>query len=359
MKGLILAGGLGKRLRPLTHTGPKQLIPIANKPVLHYIVEDIAEAGIVDIGVVVGYTAERINSIKESLGDGSKWGVRITYIEQDAPRGLAHAVWISKGFIGNDDFVVYLGDNILKEGIVRFVEEFEKGRADVSLLISKHQHPEKFGIVEINGDEVIGVEEKPVNPKSDYVITGVYIFQNSVFGYIDGLKPSGRGELELTHVVQKVIESKKHSVVCHKVSGWWDDAGTADDVLRANHVILSDTARNIMGRIETGAVVTGNVELGKNSTIKSGAVVRGPVIIGENCVIGEGAYIGPYTSIGDNTIIENGEIDSCIIMGDSKINLGGKKMVDSLMGRRVTVSCRHSIPKGYKFIVGEDSEISV
>ncbi len=359
MKGLILAGGLGTRLRPLTHTGPKQLIPIANKPVLHYIVEDMAKAGIVDIGIVVGYTEERINSIKESLGDGSRWSVRITYIEQDAPRGLAHAVWIAKGFLGVDDFIVYLGDNILKEGIERFVEEFEKGRTDVSLLISKHQNPRKFGVVEINGNEVIGVEEKPASPKSDYVITGIYIFRNSVFGYIDGLKPSARGELELTHVIQKVIESKKHTVACHKVSGWWDDAGTADDVLRANHAILSDTIRNIAGCIETGAAVIGNVELGENSTIKSGAVVRGPAKIGVNCVIGEGAYIGPYTSVGDNTVIENGEIDSCIIMGDSKINLGGKKMVDSLLGRRVTISYRHSLPKGYKFVVGEDSEISV
>jgi glucose-1-phosphate thymidylyltransferase len=359
VRGLILAGGLGKRLRPLTHTGPKQLIPIANKPVLHYCIEDLVNAGIKDIGVIVGYTEDRINTIKESVGDGSKWGAKITYLEQDAPRGLAHAVWIAKDFLKNDDFVVYLGDNILKGGIKHFVEEFKKSDAEASILLCKVDKPEKFGIATLdNKGNIIEVEEKPQKPKTNYAIVGVYLFKSIIFEHIKNLKPSTRNELELTHVIQALIESK-HKIISHFVNGWWDDAGTTDDILHANYIMLNDIqSSEIKGKVEEKAKIIGNIKLGEGSIVRSGSLIKGPVIIGKNCDIGENVYIGPYTSIGDNTKIINGEIESSIIIGDSVIDCKGK-IVDSLVGKQSNIISSNKLPKGYKIITGENSEISL
>lgn len=356
MKGLILAGGLGTRLRPLTHTGPKQLIPIANKPVLHYIVEDMASSGITDIGVIVGYTEERINSIKESLGDGSRWNVRIDYIEQDAPRGLAHAVYIAKGFLGKESFVVYLGDNIMKSGIKKFIDEFVEAGADISLLLSQSHTPEKFGVAYLNSNEIVRVDEKPKNPESNLVITGVYIFNQKIFDYIETITPSGRGELEITHAIQKAVESGKHRITAHIVDGWWDDTGTAEDILHANRMILHDLKTSVKG-IAINSSITGNVEIGENSVVDN-AVLRGPVKIGINCTV-KNSYIGPYTSIGDNTVITSGEIESSIIMGGSKIDIGDKRIFDSLVGKNVKIESNRSFPRGCKFVIGEDSEIKL
>jgi glucose-1-phosphate thymidylyltransferase len=358
MKGLILAGGHGTRIRPITHTGPKQLIPIANKPVLYYIIEDLVESGVRDIGVIVGYTEDRIRTIKNSLGDGSRWDCKITYIEQDAPRGLAHAVWIAQDFLKTDDFIVYLGDNILNENLTNFIEEFKISGADVSLLISEHSNPGRFGVVEINGDEVVGMEEKPKSPKSNFVITGVYIFKKSIFDFIKILKPSDRGELELTHAIQKIAESKNHKVIHHIVSNWWDDAGTSDDILHANHMMLSKMKNDVKGKIEDGAVIIGNVSIGKFSLIKKDVKIRGPAIIGDNCVI-ENSYIGPYTSIGDNTKMTSGEIESSIVMSDCIINIGNSKIVDSLIGKNCILGKSDILPKGVRLVIGEDSRIKI
>lgn len=356
MKGLVLAGGLGTRLRPLTHTGPKQLIPIANKPVLFYVIEDLVEAGITDIGIIVGYTEERINTIKNTVGDGSRWGARITYIEQDAPRGLAHAVYCAKEFMGNEPFVVYLGDNILKSGIVNFVNEFKNSGAEASILLSHVPDPHKYGVAVLDDKGVVvDVEEKPKSPKSDLALIGVYMFTPYIFKVIETLKPSQRGEYEITDAIRKIILSKKHKVISHIVTDWWDDTGTADAILHANHLILSDLEHKIEGIVEDGAKLVGNIELGQGSVIKNGAVVRGPVIIGKNCTIGPG-YIGPYTSIGDNTTIIGGEVESSIIIGDTHIEFN-EKIVDSLIGRYTNIVSTNSLPKGYRFIIGENSEV--
>ena len=359
MRGLILAGGLGKRLRPLTHTGPKQLVPIANKPVLHYCIEDLVNAGIKDIGIIVGYTEDRINTIKESVGDGSKWGAKITYLEQDAPRGLAHAVWIAKDFLKNDDFAVYLGDNILKGGIKHFVEEFKKSDAEASILLCKTDKPEKFGIATLDEKgRIIEVEEKPKKPKTNYAIVGVYLFKPIIFEYIKNLKPSTRNELELTHVIQALIESK-HKIISHFVNGWWDDTGTTDDILHANYIMLNDIqSSEIRGTVEKNAKIIGNIKIDEGSIVRNGSLIKGPVIIGKNCDIGENVYIGPYSSIGDNTKIISGEIESSIIIGDSVIDCKGK-IVDSLIGKHSNVISSDKLPKGYKIITGENSELKL
>ena len=360
IKGLILAGGLGKRLRPLTHTGPKQLIPVANKPVVHYCIEDLVNVGIKDIGIIVGYTKKRIDSIKKAIGDGSQWGVKINYIEQDAPRGLAHAVWIARDFLGDDDFVVYLGDNILKGGIKHFVEKFENSSADVSLLLSEVKNPENFGIAMLNGSgDVIKVEEKPKHPKSNYAITGIYMFRPTIFKFIESLQPSHKGELELTHSIQKLIDARQYKVSSHFVKGWWDDAGTVEDILHANQMILSDIdGSENNGIAEEDVKMLGNVKIGEGSVIKKGSEIKGPVIIGKNCKIGPNVYIGPYTSIGDNTTIINGEIESSIIIGDCMINFDGK-IIESLIGRHCNITSRKKSPKGYRLVVGENSHINL
>ena len=360
IKGLILAGGLGKRLRPLTHTGPKQLIPIANKPSLHYCIEDLVNAGIKDIGIIVGYTEERINKIKEAIGDGSKWEAKISYIEQDAPRGLAHAVWIAKDFLENDDFVVYLGDNMLKSGIKYFVDNFKKSGADASILLAEVKNPKMFGVATLdkNGN-VIEVEEKPENPKTNYAITGIYLFSPIILDFIEGLQPSARNELELTHAIQKLIASKKHKISSHFVEGWWDDAGTVEDVLHANHMVLSELKKiENDGKLEGNVKLIGNYVIGEGTVIKKESIIKGPAVIGKNCNIGPNTYIGPYTSIGDNTTVEGGEIESSIIMGNSTIRCNGK-IVDSLIGKHSTITTSGKLPRGHRLIVGENSSISL
>lgn len=360
MKGLVLAGGLGTRLRPLTHTGPKQLIPIANKPVLFYVIEDLVEAGINDIGIIVGYTQERIDTVKKTVGDGARWGVRITYIEQDAPSGIAHAVNCAKEFMNDESFVVYLGDNLLKKGIAGFVNEFNNSDADASILLTSVPDPKKYGVAVLDEkNEVIDVEEKPKKPKSNLAIIGVYMFTPYIFEIISSLKPSKRGEYEITDAIRSLVLSEKYRVMSHVVTDWWDDTGTAEAILHANHLILSDLSHNLIGKVEEDVGLIGNVELGGNSTIKKGTVIRGPVIIGKNCNVGPG-YIGPYTSIGDNTTIVGGEVESSIIVGDSHIDIeSDKKIVDSLIGRYTNIVSKNSLPKGYRFVIGENSDIQL
>jgi glucose-1-phosphate thymidylyltransferase len=357
MKGLILGGGLGTRLRPITHTGPKQLIPIANKPVLYYGIEDMKDAGIKDIGIIVGYTEERIKKIVDSIGDGFRWGVNIHYIEQDAPRGIAHAIGIAEDFIAGDDFVVHLGDNIFKEGIKKNIEYFKKSGAHACLILSESETPEKFGVAVTNekGD-VIEVEEKPIKPKTNLVITGLYFFKSDIFKFIKELKPSARGELEITHAVQKMIESKNHKVISRVIEGWWDDTGTAESVLRANRLILTDVKPLNKGIIEENVKIMGDVTIGEETVIKQGSVILGPVIIGKNCGIGPNSYIGPYTSIGDNTRIMGGEIESSIVIGGATIKFE-RKIVDSLIGKNAIILSENALPRGYRFVIGENAVI--
>lgn len=359
MKGLILAGGLGTRLRPLTHTGPKQLIPIANKPVLYYGIEDMKEAGIEEIGIIVGYTEERIKKIADSVGDGSKWGVKITYIRQDAPRGIAHAIGIAEDFVNGDDFVVHLGDNIFREGMKKHLEYFKEFDAHACLVLSESETPEKFGIAIVNKDgEIIEVEEKPMKPRSNLVITGLYFFKPSIFLFIKRLNPSARGELEITHAIQKMIESGNYKVVGCVIEGWWDDTGTAESVLRANRLILMNLKTFNKGIMEENVKIIGNVSIGEGAIIKEGSVILGPVIIGKNCVVGPSSYVGPYTSIGDNTKITGGEIESSIVIGGATICFEGK-IVDSLIGKDAIILSGNILPSGHRFIIGENAVIRV
>lgn len=356
MKGLILAGGYGTKLRPLTHTGPKQLIPIANKPNILYCVEDLKEVGIKDIGVILGNIMPE--KVKEFLGAGSKYGVNITYIPQGEPKGIAHAVGLAEEFVGEEPFVVYLGDNILKRGIGGLVQAFEKSNADSVIGLCKVKNPERFGVAELNEKgELVKLVEKPKKPKSNLALIGVYLFRKSIFDMIKTLKPSWRNELEITEAIDKLLHSS-HKVHAYVVTGWWKDTGRPEDILEANRLVLDDLEPYNHGIVERDAVVEGKASIGKGTIITKGSVVRGPAIIGENCRIAE-TYIGPYTAIGDNIIIEGGDIESSIIMEGTKISCK-KKIVDSLIGKNsVILPAEGSPPAGYRLILGENSRASV
>lgn len=361
MKGIILAGGLGTRLRPLTHTGTKQLIPIANKPVLEYCIEDLREVGIRDIGIIVGYTPDRIKSVTDVIGDGGRWGANIVYIEQDSPRGIAHAVHCAKSFVGDDDLVVYLGDNMLKGGIAPFIERFKAQAVDAGILLAQVEDPRPYGVAVLNDDgNIIGIQEKPKQPASDLVVIGIYYFSPRVFDVIEQLNPSSRGEYEISDTLRVLIESDRYTVSSAKVHGWWDDTGTAEAVLRANHLVMIDLQPCCKGTVEQGARLVGNVAIGEGSVIDTGSVIRGPVIVGKNCRISS-TYLGPYTSVGDNCVVRGGEIESSILIGDTTIDLEpNKRIVDSLIGRyTIITSAKESLPSGHKLIIGENSEVGI
>jgi len=359
IKGLVLAGGHGTRLRPLTHTSAKQLIPVANKPIIFYAIEDLRDAGINDIGIIVGHTEDRIKNIKETIGDGSKFGVKITYIEQDAPRGIAHAIKISEDFIGNDSFITYLGDNLLSGGITDYVEEFKNSNYDAGILLAKHKTPERFGVAIMNGDKILGLIEKPKKPPSNLVMSGVYFLRPSVFDVIKKLKPSWRNELEITDTIDKMIKSNKYKVMVKIVNGWWKDTGKPEDILEANHLVLNELKPFNKGEIEKGVTIRGIIAIYEGTKIRKGCFIRGPCIIGKNCDIGPNVYIGPYTSIGDGTIIKSGEVESSVIVGDTTIDCN-KRITDSLIGKNVMIiSADNNVPKAYKLVLGENSFVSI
>ncbi len=356
MKGLILAGGSGTRLRPLTHTGPKQLIPIANKPNILYCLEDLREAGIVDIGVILGNNMPE--RVRDLLGDGSAFSVRITYIVQGEPKGIAHAVGCAEAFMADDPFVVYLGDNILKGGIRYMVEEFAQGGHEALVALCPVENPEKFGIVELDDrGEIISLVEKPKQPKSDLAMIGIYFLRKSIFPVIRSLKPSWRNELEITDAIDRLRNVGK--VKARLVRGWWKDTGKPEDILMANHLVLETLERKNEGTLDKDVRLIGRVSIGRGTTVKRGTVIRGPVIVGENCLIGPDTYVGPYTSIGDGTTIINGEIESSIVIGGAYIDCG-KKIVDSLIGAgcRIT-SSENALPKGCRFVIGENSQLII
>src|SRR5256885_6102252 len=275
MKGIILTGGAGTRLRPLTHTGPKQLIPIANKPNVLYCLEDLRDAEITDIGVILG--DNQPGKVRELLGDGSKWGVHITYIVQGAPKGIAHAVLCAEAFAGDDPFCVYLGDNILKGGIRGMVDEFQTKGYDAEVMLCRVPNPEKFGVAELDGQgHIVSLVEKPKLPKSDLALVGIYLLRASIFPIIHDLKPSWRNELEITEALDH-LRVQGGKLKAHIVTGWWKDTGKPEDILEANHLLLEDIDRKIEGTVEAGARVEGRVRIGARTVVKSGSVIRGPV----------------------------------------------------------------------------------
>ena len=355
MKALILSGGHGTRLRPLTYSQQKQLIPVANKPVLFYPIEDIVAAGIKDIAIIVGPNKEQI---MEAVGDGSRWGANITFIEQETPLGLAHCVKLAEDFLGDESFVMYLGDNILRGGITQYVERFNESEADASILLTEVNNPTQFGVAELNGDgSVKGLVEKPEKPPSNLALVGVYIFSPAIFGAVDSIRPSWRGELEITDAIQHLID-RDFRVDSEVVGGWWKDTGKSGDILEANHLVLDELTPVNEGVVEGDAVVKGKVSLGVGCVVKAGSVIKGPVIIGRNCVIGPNTYIGPYTSVGDNSRIVGGEVEYSVILDNAVIN-SRKKVVDSLVGRNVRIFEREQLPGGYKFVIGDNSEVEV
>jgi len=354
MKGLILSGGHGTRLRPITYSQQKQLIPIANKPILFYAIEDVIEAGIKDIGIVVGPNKEQVMDAVNN----ANFNAEITFIEQEAPLGIAHAVKISEDFIGDESFVVYLGDNILKGGIIQYVERFKKETTDASILLTHHKNPNLFGCAELKEDgSVKRLIEKPQKPPSDLVLVGIYMFRSPIFEAVKNIKSSWRNELEITDAIQYLIENN-FKVDSEIVTGWWKDTGRPEDIIEANHLVLDELEPYNRGILEDKVIIRGKVGIGESSVIKSGSVIKGPTIIGKNCKIGPNTYIGPYTSIGDNCEVINGEIESSIIMDGAKINCN-KKIVDSLIGREVKILERDQLPKGHRLVIGDSSQIEL
>ncbi|MEM3526392.1 MAG: glucose-1-phosphate thymidylyltransferase, partial [Candidatus Jordarchaeaceae archaeon] len=299
MKGLLLAGGYGTRLRPLTYTGNKHMLPVANKPIITYGLEHLINAGIRDIGIILGPIKE---GVRELIGDGSKFGIRVTYIEQNEPKGLAHAVKISRDFLGDEPFVMYLGDNLLKNGINPLLEDFKNTNPEAVIAVAKVKEPQRFGIVEMENGRIVRLVEKPKFPKSDLALVGVYLFRPSIFEAIEKIKPSWRNELEITDAIQELV-NKNYDIHVHFVSGWWKDTGKPEDLLEANQLVLSDLKPENKGEIHSSVIIQGNVSIGAGTVIKEGCCLRGPVMIGERCKIGPNTYIGPYTSIGDDVTI--------------------------------------------------------
>jgi len=354
MKGIILHGGHGTRLRPLTHTGPKQLIPVANKPISQYVLEDLRNAGITDIAIVLGDVYPE--KVKQYYGDGTKFDVEITYVHQGTPKGIAHAIGLCEDFVGNDPFVVYLGDNLLKGGIEKFIREFEESEYDGMILLCQVEKPQLFGVAELDkSGKLINLVEKPKEPPSNYALTGIYFFRPVIFDMIKQLRPSWRGELEITEAIQLLLD-KKYNISYRFVKGWWKDTGAPEDILESNRLILDEMTPKNEGNVKRGATLQGRVSIGKRSVIKGGAVVRGPVIIGENTVIETNVYVGPYTSIGNGVTIKRGEIENSIIMDYCLID-ADEQIVDSLIGPYSNISSGLDKPRGRRFIVGDRSQM--
>jgi glucose-1-phosphate thymidylyltransferase len=353
VKALIASGGRGTRLRPITHTQNKHLIPIANKPILHYAIEAARDAGIKEILIV--HNADS-NEVPAAIGDGSRWGVRLSYIPQEKPGGLAQVVALAEPFIGKDNFVFYLGDNMVVGGIRRFIDEFEKSGNNCHLTLAKVKDPERFGVPEIVNNRIVGVVEKPKEPKSRYAVAGIYIYDYHIFEAVNNLKPSARGELEISDAHQYLID-KGYSVGYSEITGWWKDTGKPVDLLEANRLVLDNITPAIEGEIDPRSTVAGKVSIAQGSRITN-SVVRGPVIIGKNCVI-ENSYIGPFTAIGDRTIVRGSEVEFSIILRDCKILHVGIRIEGSILGNDVEIVEADGKPNVHRFMIGDQSRIEI
>ncbi len=353
MKGLILSGGKGTRLRPLTFTQAKQLVPVANKPCLFYGIEALKEAGIEEIGIVVGDTKEEI---KAAVGDGGQFNVQITYIEQDAPLGLAHAVKISQDFLKDDSFVMYLGDNILKKGIKSLVEEFKSEQPNSMILLTEVPDPHMFGVAELKDGKVVNLVEKPKEPKSNLALVGVYMFDTHIFEAVNSIKPSWRNELEITDAIQYLVEHG-YKVRPHIVTGWWKDTGKLEDILEANRLILENLSGKNLGIVDTSSKINGQVYIEQGAKITN-SIIRGPAIIGKDSEIID-SYVGPFTSIEPKCKISKTEIEHSIVLQGSEICDIGSRIDESLIGREVKIFKCPPKPSVYKFMVGDLSEIGL
>ena len=352
MKGLILSGGRGTRLRPITYTSAKQLVPVANKPILFYGIEALAASGISEIGIVVGDTHQEI---RDAVGDGSQWGVRVAYIQQEAPLGLAHAVLTAEPFIGTDSFCMYLGDNLIREKLAPLVERFRADKPNSQILLAHVPDPTQFGVAELKGDKVVRLVEKPKVPPSDLALVGVYMFDATIFQAAKAIKPSGRGELEITDAIQWLIDTG-HTVRPHVISGWWKDTGKLEDMLEANRIILDTLVPRNEGTV-TDSELLGKVVVEAGARIV-GSTVRGPAIVGKGAVI-ENAYVGPFTSIGDGVIVRESEVEHSILLEGSRIVDVGGRIESSLIGRNAAIYRTQTKPRSFTFMLGDRSEVGL
>lgn len=354
MKGLILSGGTGSRLYPLTFTHAKQLIPVANKPVLFRVIEAIRDAGITDIGIVVGSTAEQI---KDAVGKGNRWDVNITYIQQDQPLGLAHAVKISRDFLGDDRFVMFLGDNVIEGGISPLIRQFATSAWNSQIVLTRIEHPEQYGVAELGEDgRILRLVEKPKNPPSDLALVGIYMFDRHIFEAADGIQPSWRGELEITDAIQWLVD---HDFAVHPYihTGWWIDTGRPGDLLEANDLVLEEMTPCIEGYVDRESVVDRRVTVQRGAEIIN-STVRGPAIIGENARI-VNSYIGPYTSIDHDVLVENSEIEHSMVLEQSHISDVEARIQDSLIGRKAHIFRSPIKPRALKLTLGDHSQVGL
>jgi glucose-1-phosphate thymidylyltransferase len=355
LKGLILSGGAGTRLRPITHTSAKQLVPVANKPVLFYGIEALVDAGVTEIGIIIA--PETGDEIRETVGDGSAFGATITYIVQDEPAGLAHAVLTAEEFIGDSPFVMYLGDNLLRDGLLGLVSTFREHEPDALILLTPVDDPESYGVAELSEDGgIVRLIEKPKEPPSNLALVGVYLFGQAIFDAARALEPSWRDELEITEAIQSLIDDG-HRVRSEIVTGWWKDTGQLADMLEANRLVLEEIETELKGEIDGDSRVEGRVVLGEGATVV-GSVVRGPAVIGAGTRI-EDSFIGPYTSIGDDVRICRSEVEHSIILAGSVVEDLGTRMEASLLGRNVKLTRSDGMPKTFRLLVGDNSEIKL
>ena len=352
MKALVLAGGEGTRLRPITHTSAKQLIPVANKPILFYGLEAIRDAGIREVGIVVGPTAEEVRA---ACGDGSRWGLEITYLPQDAPRGLAHAVLIARHYLGDDDFVMYLGDNLLLEGLTTFVQEFDRHRPNAQIFLARVREPERFGVAVLEGDRVTKLVEKPKEHISDLALVGVYLFDETVHEAVRRVEPSWRGELEITDSIQALVDAGR-TVRAELITGWWKDTGKLEDMLEANRMMLSQVEPRVDGEVDGQSRLVRRVVIERGAKV-SRTVIRGPAIVGENSIV-EDSLIGPNASIYYECAIGGSQVEDSIIMERCRIE-DVRPVAQSLLGKDVEVRRGKSGPAAHRLMLGDQSQVEV
>ncbi|NYI04207.1 glucose-1-phosphate thymidylyltransferase [Allostreptomyces psammosilenae] len=353
MKALVLAGGTGTRLRPFTHTSAKQLIPVAGKPVLCYGLEAIAAAGVHDVGLVVG---DRGDEVREVVGDGARFGLRVTYVRQERPLGIAHALLTARDFLGEDDFLLYLGDTFVTGGLGELAERFRRERPDAQLLLSRVPDPTAFGVAELDeSGEVLRLEEKPERPRSDLALVGVYFFTPAVHEAVRAIRPSARGELEITHAVQEMIE-RGLRVRATVGSGYWRDTGSVEDLLEVNRLVLEDVQPRIDGKVDADSSVVGRVRIAEGAVVRGSRIV-GPVIIGAGAVVTD-SYVGPHTSIGEGCRIDGSGIEYSVVLRDSRID-GVRLVTASLIGRNVTVTSSARPPGAQQLLLGDHSTVRV
>jgi len=355
LKGLVLSGGRGTRLRPLTHTAAKQLVPVGNRPILFYVLDNLKSAGVNEAGIVI--SPETGNAVREAVGTGERWGMHVEYILQSAPLGLAHAVKVAQPYLGSDAFVMYLGDNLIGSGISDYRGRFERSDAQTSILLKEVENPSSFGIAEVDSQQrVVRLVEKPKEPKSNLALVGIYFFTPAIHEAISRISPSWRGELEITDAIQNLLDAGGE-VLSDRIDSWWLDTGKKDDLLTANTVVLDEwVTRRIEGEVDAQSQVTGRVQLGRGSRVIN-STVRGPIVVGENVLV-ENSFIGPFTSIGSGCRIVSSVLEHCVLLENARIEQVDR-LEDSLIGKNSVVLKDDKVHQAYRLMIGDDSEVQL